>query len=146
MNRHSPIAGIVVLLLALLAACSRTDAPVPEAAEESAIAPAVAPGGEQGSSTRASAAIVVTANPHATKAGEAVLRAGGSAVDAAIAIEATLSLVEPQSSGFGGGAFMTYYTADAQRITVYDGREVAPAGATPDLFLDENGEVYGYIE
>ncbi|MEO1080395.1 MAG: gamma-glutamyltransferase family protein [Pseudomonadota bacterium] len=146
MNRYSPIAGIVVLLLALLAACSRTDAPVPEAAEESATAPAVAPGVEQGSSTRASAAIVVTANPHATKAGEAVLRAGGSAVDAAIAIEATLSLVEPQSSGFGGGAFMTHYDAEAQRITVYDGREVAPAGATPDLFLDENGEVYGYIE
>ncbi|MEM9313238.1 MAG: gamma-glutamyltransferase family protein [Pseudomonadota bacterium] len=146
MNRHRPIAGIVVLLLTLLAACTRTDAPVPEAAEDSAAAPAVAPEAEQGSASPASAAIVVTANPHATKAGEAVLRAGGSAVDAAIAIEATLSLVEPQSSGFGGGAFMTYYDAEAQRITVYDGREVAPAGATPDLFLDENGEVYGYLE
>jgi gamma-glutamyltranspeptidase/glutathione hydrolase len=90
--------------------------------------------------------MVVTANPHATRAGENVLRAGGSAVDAAVAIEAMLSLVEPQSSGFGGGAFMTYYDAQAREVSIYDGREVAPSGVTPELFLDENGEVYGYIE
>ncbi len=146
MNRHRPIAGIVVLTLALLGACSRTDAPPPAVVEGGDTAPSTLPVAQTGSSSPASTAIVVTANPHATKAGEAILRAGGSAVDAAIAIEATLSLVEPQSSGFGGGAFMTYYDAEAQRITVYDGREVAPAGATPELFLDENGEVYGYIE
>ena len=68
-----------------------------------------------------------------------VLRRGGSAVDAAIAVQAMLSLVEPQSSGLGGGAFMTYYDAATRRVTVYDGRETAPAGATPDMFLDDNG-------
>ena len=68
-----------------------------------------------------------------------VLRRGGSAVDAAIAVQAMLSLVEPQSSGIGGGAFMTYYDGATRRVTVYDGRETAPAGATPDMFLDDNG-------
>lgn len=82
---------------------------------------------------------VVAANPLAVEAGMAVLRRGGSAVDAAIAVEATLSLVEPQSSGIGGGAFLTYYDAATKRIRVYDGRETAPAGATPDMFLDDGG-------
>ncbi len=91
-------------------------------------------------------AMVVTANPHATNAGEAILKAGGSAVDAAVAIEAVLSLVEPQSSGLGGGAFMTYYNAKDRSITIYDGREVAPAATTPELFLQENGEAWGFIE
>ncbi len=83
---------------------------------------------------------VIAANPLAAEAGMNVLRRGGSAVDAAIAVEAMLSLVEPQSSGLGGGAFMTYYDASAGRVSVYDGRETAPAGATPDMFLDDNGE------
>jgi gamma-glutamyltranspeptidase/glutathione hydrolase len=82
---------------------------------------------------------VVAANPLATDAGMAVLRRGGSAVDAAIAVQAMLSLVEPQSSGVGGGAFMTYYDAASTQVTVYDGRETAPAGATPDMFLDDGG-------
>ena len=68
-----------------------------------------------------------------------VLRRGGSAVDAAIAVQAMLSLVEPQSSGLGGGAFMTYYDGATHRVAVYDGRETAPAGATPEMFLDEAG-------
>ena len=82
---------------------------------------------------------VTAANPLAVEAGMNVLRRGGSAVDAAIAVQAMLSLVEPQSSGVGGGAFMTYYDAGSRRVTVYDGRETAPAGATPDMFLDDNG-------
>ncbi|HYE29746.1 MAG TPA: gamma-glutamyltransferase [Allosphingosinicella sp.] len=82
---------------------------------------------------------VVAANPLAVEAGLGVLRRGGDAVDAAIAVEATLSLVEPQSSGIGGGAFLTYYDAATKRIHVYDGRETAPAGATPDMFLDDGG-------
>ena len=69
-----------------------------------------------------------------------VLRRGGSAIDAAIAIEAMLSLVEPQSSGLGGGAFLTYYDARTRAVAVYDGRETAPAGATPDMFLDDGGD------
>ena len=83
---------------------------------------------------------VVAANPLAAEAGMTVLRRGGSAVDAAIAVEAMLSLVEPQSSGLGGGAFLTYYDAATARVSVYDGRETAPAGATPDMFLDDNGQ------
>jgi gamma-glutamyltranspeptidase/glutathione hydrolase len=83
---------------------------------------------------------VVAANPLAVEAGLAILRRGGSAVDAAIAVQAMLSLVEPQSSGLGGGAFLTYYDAATRNVTVYDGREVAPAGATPDMFLDDSGK------
>jgi gamma-glutamyltranspeptidase / glutathione hydrolase len=83
---------------------------------------------------------VAAANPLAAEAGMNVLRRGGSAVDAAIAVEAMLSLVEPQSSGLGGGAFMTYYDARTRSVSVYDGRETAPAGATPEMFLAEGGD------
>jgi gamma-glutamyltranspeptidase/glutathione hydrolase len=69
-----------------------------------------------------------------------VLERGGSAVDAAIAVQAMLSLVEPQSSGLGGGAFMNYYDASSRNLTIYDGREVAPAQATADMFLDAAGK------
>ncbi|KQN79897.1 gamma-glutamyltransferase [Sphingomonas sp. Leaf67] len=82
---------------------------------------------------------VVTANPLASEAGMAVLRRGGSAVDAAIAVQAMLSLVEPQSSGIGGGAFMTYFDATSGKVEIYDGREVAPAGATPTMLLGQDG-------
>ena len=74
--------------------------------------------------------MVVTANPLASKAGCAVLKDGGSAVDAAIAAQAVLGLVEPQSSGLGGGAFMLHYDAAAKKVVAYDGRETAPAAAT----------------
>lgn len=83
---------------------------------------------------------VASANPIATEAGLAVLRKGGNAVDAAIAVQAMLSLVEPQSSGLGGGAFMTYYSAADGKVMVYDGRETAPKGAGPRLFLDASGQ------
>ena len=72
--------------------------------------------------------MVAAANPAATEAGLAVLRAGGTAVDAAVAVQATLGLVEPQSSGLGGGAFMVFYDAKTQAVTAYDGRETAPSG------------------
>ncbi|MCF2949421.1 gamma-glutamyltransferase family protein [Paraglaciecola aquimarina] len=91
-------------------------------------------------------AMVVTANPHATKAGLDVLRAGGSAVDAAIAIEAVLSLVEPQSSGLAGGAFMVHFDSETKKLAVYDGRESAPSGATADMFLLENGDSMPFIQ
>src|ERR1700741_1339972 len=95
------------------------------------VAPPAAPAKEQG--------FVIAANPLAAKAGMEVLERGGSAVDAAIAVQAMLSLVEPQSSGIGGGAFMTYYNASTMQISVYDGREVAPAQANPTMFLDPTG-------
>ena len=81
---------------------------------------------------------VAAANPLAVEAGMRVLREGGSAVDAAVAVQAVLGLVEPQSSGLGGGAFMMFYDASTGEVTSYDGRETAPAAATPELF-HENG-------
>ena len=90
--------------------------------------------------------MVVAANPHAAKAGLTILREGGSAVDAAIAIQMTLTLVEPQSSGIGGGAFMLHYRPNKESkrkghiINAYDGRETAPSSANKDLFLDRQGK------
>jgi gamma-glutamyltranspeptidase/glutathione hydrolase len=69
-----------------------------------------------------------------------VLQRGGSAADAAVAVQATLGLVEPQSSGLGGGAFMTYFDARTGKVIVYDGRETAPAGATPTMFIGTDGK------
>jgi len=83
--------------------------------------------------------MVVAAHPLAADAGLKMLRQGGSAIDAGIAAQMVLTLVEPQSSGIGGGAFMLYWEAAAETLTSYDGRETAPAGATPELFLDANG-------
>ena len=83
---------------------------------------------------------VIAANPLAAKAGMDVLQRGGSAADAAVAVQAALSLVEPQSSGIGGGAFMTYFDARSGKVTVYDGRETAPAGATPTMFIGPDGK------
>ena len=85
-------------------------------------------------------AFVIAANPLAARAGMDVIERGGSAVDAAIAVQAMLSLVEPQSSGIGGGAFMTYYDAASRKVSIYDGREVAPAQASPSMFLDPAGK------
>jgi gamma-glutamyltranspeptidase / glutathione hydrolase len=84
-------------------------------------------------------AMVTTANPYATEAGAAVLEAGGNAVDAAIAAHLVLGLVEPQSSGIGGGGFMLIHHAASGETKVVDGRETAPAGARPGMFLDDSG-------
>ncbi|MGE4328842.1 gamma-glutamyltransferase family protein [Diaphorobacter sp.] len=81
---------------------------------------------------------VAAANPLATDAGYQVLKAGGSAIDAAIAVQMVLTLVEPQSSGIGGGAFLLH--AAGNRVEAYDGRETAPAAATPDLFIGADGK------
>lgn len=82
---------------------------------------------------------VSAANPYAVDAGLAVLEAGGSAVDAAVAVQAMLGLVEPQSSGIAGGAFLMYYDARSARVRVWDGREVAPRNVDPRQFLDSIG-------
>lgn len=94
------------------------------------------------SASRVAAAepFAIAANPLAARAGLNVLKRGGSAVDAAIAMQAMLSLVEPQSSSVAGGAFLTYFDARTGKITVYDGREVAPAQAASTMFLDSTGK------
>jgi gamma-glutamyltranspeptidase/glutathione hydrolase len=84
--------------------------------------------------------MVVAAEPIAAAIGRDILRRGGSAVDAAIAIQIALTLVEPQSSGIGGSAFLLNYDASENKVTSYDGRETAPAAAKPDLFLTKDGK------
>lgn len=91
-------------------------------------------------------AVVVAANPLAVEAGLEILKKGGKAIDAAVAIQAMLGLVEPQSSGLGGGAFLMYYQASTGVVSAIDGREKAPAGATPDMFLDERGKPLPFLE
>ena len=83
--------------------------------------------------------MVAAANPHAVEAGAKVLRAGGTAADAMVAVQVMLGLVEPQSSGLGGGAFLVYYDAKTGEVVTLDGRETAPLAATPRLFQDETG-------
>jgi len=137
-TRVTTTARTAALLLCLLAASACRNAPT---APEAAAAPAAATG-----SAGAQAAGVAAANPYAVEAGLAILRAGGSAVDAAVAVQAALGLVEPQSSGIGGGAFLLHYDAGNGRTTAYDGRETAPAGATPDMFLDAAGQPLPYAD
>jgi len=84
--------------------------------------------------------MVVAAHPLAAEAGALMLRAGGTAVDAAIAVQAALGLVEPQSSGLGGGAFLLYWEPATKRLESWDGRETAPLAATESLFLDPAGK------
>lgn len=91
-------------------------------------------------------AMVAAAHPLAVEAGLDVLRRGGSALDAAIAVQMMLGVVEPHASGIGGGGFLVHYDAGTQSLAVYDGRETAPAGATPAMFLDRNGKPLGFLE
>jgi len=84
--------------------------------------------------------MVAAAHPLAVRAGLAMLEKGGNAIDAMVATQLVLNLVEPSSSGLGGGAFLLYYDARRKAIFAYDGREVAPGGARPDLFLDADGK------
>jgi gamma-glutamyltranspeptidase/glutathione hydrolase len=127
------LGGCLAVLLALTAsgAAPRVHAfEMPERASGFAAKPLV----------KAKKHMVVAAQPLAAEAGLAMLRKGGSAIDAGIATQMVLNLVEPQSSGIGGGAFMLYWDAAAKTLTSFDGRETAPAAATPELFLDEHGK------
>lgn len=90
--------------------------------------------------------MVVAANPIAAQAGLDVLRAGGSAADAVVAVQTVLGLVEPQSSGIGGGAFLVWYDAKSATVTTFDGRETAPAAATPELFLGADGKPLDFFD
>jgi gamma-glutamyltranspeptidase/glutathione hydrolase len=90
--------------------------------------------------------MVVAANPLASKAGADMLAAGGSAADAAIAAQLVLTLVEPQSSGIGGGGFLSFYDHATGKIVIYDGRETAPAADKPDLFLGADGQPLGFFQ
>ncbi|HXO16456.1 MAG TPA: gamma-glutamyltransferase, partial [Steroidobacteraceae bacterium] len=88
---------------------------------------------------------VAAANPLAVDAGLEILGKGGNAIDAAVAVQAMLGLVEPQSSGVAGGAFLLYYDAHLRKVSAVDGRERAPAGAQPDMFLDEHRKSLPFV-
>ncbi len=90
--------------------------------------------------------MVAAAHPLAVEAGYSVLKLGGSAVDAAIAVQMVLGLVEPESSGIGGGAFMLHWSEKEKRLRSYDGREIAPAAARPDRFLNIRNEPMEFLE
>ena len=90
--------------------------------------------------------MVSAANPKAAEAGLDILRRGGNAVDAAIAVQLVLNLVEPQSSGIGGGGFMLIYKASTQEVLSFDGRETAPAEVTSNLFLTPEGEPMKFFD
>ena len=121
---------VVAFSLAMVARAPAQLAPPPEAASGRSEKPVVT----------ARHYMVVTANPRATEAGRAVLAGGGTAIDAAVAVQMVLNLVEPQSSGIGGGAFLVYWDAAARRLVTFDGRETAPAAANPAYFLGPNGK------
>ncbi len=128
-----------LLLLAWAASCDPLMARAPAAAAQAAQPvphAAAAP----------HAAMVAAANPLAVQAGVEILGKGGSAVDAAVAVQAMLGLVEPQSSGVGGGAFMMYYDGTSGVVSGLDGREKAPRGATADMFLDGEGKPLSYLQ
>ncbi len=131
MNRLHAVAAYL-----LIAACSPSQSPNADAA-------ATADTNSGRSWNRG--AIAAAANPHAVAAAIEMLEKGGHAVDAAIAAHAVLGLVEPQSSGIGGGGFMLTFEHASRELTFYDGRETAPAGATIDMFM-RDGEVMGFIE
>ncbi|WP_082235283.1 gamma-glutamyltransferase [Halobacillus massiliensis] len=101
---------------------------------------------QEGKEAYGTEGMVATAHPEASKIGAEVLKKGGNAVDAAIAIQLALNVAEPMMSGIGGGGFMMVYDAGEEDITIIDSRERAPAGATPDMFLDENGNVIPFSQ
>lgn len=127
-------ANLTLVTIALFTAC-RIDAQAPTAG-----LPETASGWIEKSAVRAREFMVAAANPLAVDAGYYMLLQGGSAVDAAIAVQLVLGLVEPQSSGLGGGAFMLVHDATTKRLSVLDARETAPVAARPDRFLGPDGK------
>lgn len=110
------------------------------------VAPEFSSGITQKELVRAQKHMVVAANPYASNAGHQILVDGGNAIDAMVTVQLILGLVEPQSSGIGGGAFLVYYNAEQQRLTTYDGRETAPQAATSDMFLDDSGQPLSFFD
>lgn len=90
--------------------------------------------------------MVAAANPYAVEAGYEILKAGGSGIDALVTVQLVLNLVEPQSSGIGGGAFLVYFNNEDHSIQTYDGRETAPLEVDESLFLDEDGDPLAFFD
>jgi gamma-glutamyltranspeptidase / glutathione hydrolase len=152
MERSIILAACACLLALPVAAQQAADAVAPEAdtdtgttvglpfGEISEAAQAALAAKQAGDPVEASDWMVAAANPLAVEAGARVLRDGGSAADAMVAVQAVLGLVEPQSSGLGGGGFIVWFDAETGELTTLDGRETAPLAADPRYFQDEAGE------
>ncbi|WP_233246822.1 gamma-glutamyltransferase family protein [Limnohabitans sp. Rim8] len=137
--------GVLAVVLALLAACAVPSGGLtsPTTVSGTPLQPEIATGFTRKADVVTKKFAVAAANPLATQAGFDVLKAGGSAVDAAIAVQMVLGLVEPQSSGIGGGAFLLHSTATQggrAKVQAFDGRETAPAAATEDMLLNADGQ------
>ncbi|NLX15525.1 MAG: gamma-glutamyltransferase family protein [Ramlibacter sp.] len=128
----------------LIAGCATPDASAPGTSVAARQSPEAASGYTSKPGWSTSRFAVAAANPIATRAGYDILQAGGSALDAAIAVQLVLGLVEPQSSGIGGGAFLLY--DNGQQLQAWDGRETAPAAATDSLFLKADGQPMAFHE
>lgn len=138
--RNPRIALLSSLLLMAVSACH-----APEHLSETArIAPEAASGHSAKPGWAVERFAVAAANPLATEAGYEILKAGGSALDAAIAVQMVLTLVEPQSSGIGGGAYLLHW--DGKRVAAFDGRETAPASVDENLFLKADGTPMGFLQ
>lgn len=135
---------LVPLTAAMMIGLPLAQAEVPFQYDLPAIAPEVASDYVEKPGWATERFAVAAANPLATDAGYQVLKAGGSAVDAAIAVQMVLTLVEPQSSGIGGGAFLLHF--DGDEVTAFDGRETAPSAADGSLLLDEDGEPLEFMD
>jgi len=135
---------VAAALLALLSACATAPSRAPDAADVAARQPEAASGYHAKPGWSARRFAVAAANPLATEAGYQILKGGGSAIDAAVAVQMVLTLVEPQSSGIGGGAFMLHW--DGQRVQAFDGRETAPAEADERLFLQPDGQPMPFMQ
>jgi gamma-glutamyltranspeptidase/glutathione hydrolase len=137
---------VLLRFLASLAVAALAAAPARAYDEAGQAAPEIASGIVAKPLVRAKSWMAVTANPHASEAAAEILRAGGGAVDAAIAAQLVLGLVEPQSSGLGGGGFALHWSAAERSLTTFDGRETAPAAATPSLFETASDGPMGFMD
>ncbi|MCA0893419.1 gamma-glutamyltransferase [Microbulbifer agarilyticus] len=138
-------AALSLHLLALPASAQQTTQPQAQPQAQPEAQPEIATGRTEIKSAIASEFMAVTANPHASAAAEQILAKGGTAVDAAITAQLVLGLVEPQSSGIGGGAFMLSYRADDKQLSGYDGRETAPQAVDENYFMHD-GKPMSFIK
>lgn len=156
MSKAIIVFALVMGSVAPALAQQATDAVAPEAASDAAHANDFGPLTDASHAALAAKAagrpvtapgwMVSAAHPLASEAGARVLAAGGSAADAMIAVQTVLGLVEPQSSGLGGGAFLVWYDAATGALTTLDGRETAPLAATPTLFLKDDGQPMAFMD
>ena len=137
---------LTFLFLSLLALTPFATAQISEIPVSETLAPELASALQQVSTATGRKQMVVTANKHASHAAFNILERGGTAIDAAVAAQLSLGLVEPQSSGIGGGAFLLYWDNKSKRLTYYDGRETAPAALSEQHFIHPPEQIMNFFD